>query len=48
VTIVPLRDFIQEWLNTSIAKISEILAEEVMTSNPTASNKNIKEATISR
>jgi hypothetical protein len=48
VIVAPLRDFIQEWLNTSITKISEIPAEEVMTSNPTASNKNIKEATTSR
>jgi hypothetical protein len=44
VIVAPLRDFIQEWLNTSIAKIFEIPAEEVMTGNPTATNKNIKEA----
>jgi hypothetical protein len=48
VTIAHLRDFIQEWMNTSIAKISEIPAEVVMTSNPTTTNKNIKEATTSK
>jgi len=35
-------------LNGSIAKISEIPVEEVMTGNPTATSKNIKEETTSR
>ena len=48
VTIAPLRDFIQEQLNGSIAKISEIPVEEVMTGNPTATSKNIKEVETSR
>jgi hypothetical protein len=44
VIIASLMDFIQELVKTSIAKISEIPAEEVMTGNPTKINKNIKEA----
>jgi succinate dehydrogenase flavin-adding protein (antitoxin of CptAB toxin-antitoxin module) len=48
VIISPLRDFIQEWLNNSIAKISEIPAEVVMTGNQTATNKSIKETTTSK
>jgi hypothetical protein len=48
VIVAPLRDFIQEWLNTSIAKISEIPAEVVMTGNQTTTNKSIKEATTSK
>jgi len=46
--IAPLRDFIREWLNTSITKIFEIPAVEVMISNPTSSNKNIKQAATRR
>jgi hypothetical protein len=48
VIIVPLRDSIQEWLYTSITNISKIPADEVMTSNPTATSKNINEAVASR
>ena len=48
VIVAPLRDFIQEWLNTSITKISKIPREEVMTGNPTTTNKNIKDATTRR
>jgi hypothetical protein len=48
VIVAPLRDFIQEWLNNSIAKISEIPAEVVMTGNQTTTNKSIKEATTSK
>ena len=33
VIVAPLRDFIQEWLNNSIAKISKIPAEVFMTGN---------------
>jgi hypothetical protein len=44
VIVATLRDFIQEWLNTSITKISEILAEVVMTGNQTITNESIKEA----
>jgi hypothetical protein len=48
VIIAPLRDFIQEWLNNSIAKISKIPAEVVMTGNQTTTNKSIKETTTSK
>ena len=48
VIVAPLRDFIQEWLNASIAKISKILAEEVMTGNPTASINKLKEVATRR
>jgi hypothetical protein len=48
VIIAPLRDFIQEWLNNSIAKISEIPAEVVMIGNQTTTNKGIKETTTSK
>jgi hypothetical protein len=42
VFVTPLRDFIPEWLNNSISKISKILAEVVMIGNQTATNKSIK------
>ena len=45
VTIAPLREFILEWLNNSIARIFEIPAKVVMTSNKTSTNKSIKETT---
>ena len=47
-TVSPLRDFIQEWLNNSITKISEIPAEVVMIGNQTATNKSIKETSASK
>jgi len=48
IIVAPLRDFIQEWLNTSIANIFEIPTEEFMTNNPTTTNKNIKEVEASK
>jgi hypothetical protein len=45
VIISPLRNYIQEWLNNSIAKISEIPAEAVTTGNLTATSKGTKETT---
>ena len=45
VIVAPLRDFIQEWLNTSIAKISKTPTEVVMIGNQTTTNNSIKEAT---
>jgi hypothetical protein len=48
VIVSPLRDFIQEWLNNSIAKISKIPAMVVMTGNQTATSKSIKETTTSK
>jgi hypothetical protein len=48
VIVAPLRDYIQEWLNNSIAKISEIPAEAVTTGNQTATSKGTKETTTSK
>jgi hypothetical protein len=48
VYVSSLRDFIQEWLNNSITKISEIPAEVVMIGNQTATNKSIKETSASK
>ena len=44
----PLRDFIQEWLNNSIVKISEIPTEVFMIGNQTTTIKSIKETTTSK
>jgi hypothetical protein len=48
VIVAPLRDYIQEWLNNSIAKISEIPAEAVMIGNQTTTSKGTKETTTSK
>jgi hypothetical protein len=48
VTITPLRDFIQEWLNNSIANIFEIPTKAVMTSNQTATSNGTKETISSK
>jgi hypothetical protein len=47
-TVSPLRDFIQEWLNNSISKISKIPTEVVMIDYQTAAIKSIKETTTSK
>jgi hypothetical protein len=44
----PLRDFIQEWLNNSIAKISKTPVKVVMTGNQNETNNSIKETTSSK
>jgi hypothetical protein len=43
VIVAPLRNYIQEWLNNSISKISEIPTEAVTTGNLTATRKGTKE-----
>jgi hypothetical protein len=48
VIVSPLREYIQEWLNNSLAKISETPAEAVMTGNQTATSKGTKETTTSK
>jgi len=45
VLISPLRDYIQEWLNNYIAKISKISAKEVTIGPVTATNKSAKDTT---
>jgi hypothetical protein len=42
------RDCIQNWLNNSIAKISEISTEAVTIAPLTATNKSIKDASTSK
>jgi hypothetical protein len=42
-----LREYIQEWLNNSIAKIYEIPVEAIITHNQIATSKGTKE-TITR
>ena len=44
VTDSPLRDYIQEWLNKSLFKTSEIPMEAVTTGHITATGKDIKGA----
>jgi hypothetical protein len=43
VIISPLRDYIQEWLNNSIAKIYEIPKKVVTIGNQTSKRKGTKE-----
>jgi hypothetical protein len=48
VIVAPLRDYIEEWLNKSIAKISEIPTEAVTTDHLTATRKSIKGTSTSK
>jgi hypothetical protein len=48
VTIAPLRDYIEEWLNKSISKIYEIPTEVVTTIHLTTTRKSIKGKTTSK
>jgi hypothetical protein len=48
VIVAPLRNYIQEWLSNSIAKIYEISAEAVTTGNLTSTSKGTKETTTSK
>jgi hypothetical protein len=48
VIVAPLRDYIEEWLKKSIAKIFEIPTEAVTTVHITAMNKSIKGTTTSK
>jgi hypothetical protein len=44
VIVSPLREYIQEWLNKSIIKISEFPMEAVTTDHLTTTGKDIKSA----
>jgi hypothetical protein len=48
VIVSSLRDYIQEWLNNSIAKIYEIPSEVLTTGNHTATSKGTKVTTTSK
>jgi len=48
VIIVPLREYVREWLNKFIAKISEIPMEAFTIGHITATIKSIKGASTSR
>jgi hypothetical protein len=48
VIVAPLREYIQEWLNKSLIKISETPTEAINTCNKTTTNKNTKGASTSK
>jgi hypothetical protein len=48
VIVAPLREYIQEWLNKSLIKISEIPMEAVTTNHITATRKDTKGASTSK